>query len=192
VKRKADTFLLESLRQSHSDRGLLGPGIYLRPTDYGIRWLLLNVPKNDAPMELRRQGMRLLSSHATKRHAHEAREVFLAALGDKDAEVRRNAMQGLGNLGAKESELALYRRLANDPDVVIRRRVFGMVAGTPASWATPLVIEGLRSSDQEIRRSCVWGIRIRKDKSLVPDLIGMLKREPHGVRGNFTHDLLAA
>ncbi len=161
LKRKAEMFLLKSLTSDYTAAGLRGPGFYLRPTDEGLRWLLDRAGKAGASRILRRQAMGLLFVR-TERLGPGARRLFLGGLAGTAIETRRYAMTGLGHLGLKEGELALYRRLANDADLVVRRRLFQALAHTPGPWVMPLLIAGLQSDDEDVRRACTWGIRNRK------------------------------
>ncbi|MCY2929503.1 MAG: HEAT repeat domain-containing protein [Planctomycetota bacterium] len=191
LKRTAETFLLESLNSSYTDAGLFEPPMYFKPSDEALRWLTPRAADPTASPVLRRQAMRLLSQYGEGRR-DEVRPVLRAGLGDKDPEIRRHAMNGLDNLGARPDELQLYKQAAADPDPAVRHKVFQMLAGKGWPEAMPVILAGLRSDDEEIRRACAWGICHFGDKSLAPELVRLLNERPHDVGGNFPPDCLAA
>lgn len=107
LKRKAETFLLECLRRDYRANGLCEPAIYLKPTDWGLRWLIERVPSAEQPKAVRTQGMRLLALFALSynRFPAETRKVFLAGLEDKDPEIRLATKNCLAAVRVKEDAL---------------------------------------------------------------------------------------
>lgn len=117
LKHKADTFLMESLCRGYQANGLCEPCIYIKPTDWGLRWLIERVPSSEQPKAVRIQGIRLLGLFALSRNRFpaETREVFLVCLADKDPEIQRAARDCLDALHVNDDALRRKPRSATGP-----------------------------------------------------------------------------
>lgn len=101
---------------------------------------------------------------------------LMRALSDRDAGVRLEAAQSLGQMEDTAAVAALARALRNDADASVRKMAAWALGNIESSDAVPALVHALRNDrDLEVRRTSVWALGQIEDASAVEALSEALK-----------------
>jgi HEAT repeat protein len=117
-------------------------------------------------------------------------EPLIGALPDRDARVRRDAVQSLGLIKDKQAVEPLVTLLKSDIPPLVRERTITALAAIGQPAVEPL-IAALQDKDPRVRRDAVRSLGLIKDVRAVEPLIAGLKDEDADCRGEAMKALVA-
>ena len=112
-----------------------------------------------------------------------ALNALIEATGDSDLEVRRSAIQSLGNAQEPRAVAALSRALREDKDAQVRRSAAWALGNIEDARGVPALSEALRKDDDvEVRRQAAWALGNIEDAAAVDALGDAMKDADREVR----------
>jgi HEAT repeat protein len=130
---------------------------------------------------LRRQGILSLKQFAGADPA--ARETIRNLVHDPNVEVRREAVDALGDLGDRESA-GLVAEMLNDPDPGVRREAIDSFADWGHGEATPLISRMLNDADENVRREALRALSALGAKQSGAEIARLLSDPSEQVRND--------
>lgn len=185
VRREAQQTLLEALGNS-DDSARLAHNAAQPLEPWMVEWLIKALPAAKDNSSLWQNGTSLLSGCDSRGYEDALRSVFLQAVKYPLVNARMNAVNGLRNLGLKEDDFPLYQLTQKDENPHVRRMLYAGLTDKGASWAAPLLLDGLDDTLAENVEICARGLMQLQYFSAVPKLVETLKKAPVDSQKPFT------